>query len=452
MRELLHGRPSDWLHRLWRGHTATPLVPLDDAHARAARDGHVRFLYSGPVRHGKSTLNAAAIVRYLAARPTEWVMLAGHSQDFVESKSREIRDSAERAGLPVRRDSSKLSRWELTTGGGLIACGVGAGGMTGSGCSLLVADDLFSSREMAESKAERDRVDQWVTGTALTRLSPSGSAIFTGARWTGDDVHGRLAERGGWDVVNQPAIDADGRALWPEGGWTLEALEAKRREIGAYDFASLYMGTPVPRGESLFVEPRTFAPSELLDALYDDARIVLALDPAAGVHARNDYSAITVMALRGRGPSATGYLMYAWRGRLALPELVKRVIAIAREWGASLAAVEGVAGFRGYADCLRSIAGNSLRVHVPVLKGDKWVRSQPLAAAVADGRVRIPDSRPPWTTWFVDELLAFPSGAHDDAVDACSLCFNLAALGPPVRSHRELADIRSKITRALSFG
>jgi predicted phage terminase large subunit-like protein len=438
---------------MWPGHLPTPLVPLDDAHARAARDGSVRFLYSGPVRHGKSTLNAAAIVRYLACRPGEWVMLAGHSQDFAETKSREIRDKAEQAGHLVRGDASKLSRWQLTTGGGVIASGIGAGGLMGSGASLFVADDLFATREQAESAAERERAFQWVTGTALTRLTPKGSAIFTGARWHLDDVHGRLEAAGGWEVANQCALDEHGSALWPEGGWTADILEAKRREIGAYDFASQYQGTPIVRGESLFAEPLTYSTAELADALADDARIVLALDPAAGVSNRNDYSAAAVMALHGGGPDTRGFLLHMWRDRLALPELVRRVVALARQWGASAVLVEGVAGFRGYADAIRAIAGRSLRVHVPTLRGDKWVRSQPLANAIASGAVRVPDTRAAWLRPFLDELLSFPAAAHDDQVDACAMAFNAAALGPRrVRSRRELAAVRARLNQHLPFG
>ena len=448
--ELLHGRPSEWVPKLRRGHMLPRhLGPLDDQLTRATRDGSVRALFSGSVRYGKSTLVEAGVVRYLATRPGEWVMLLGHSQDFIEAKSREIRDAAIRSGLKPRRDSLKLARWELQAGGGLIAAGVGAGGITGSGASLLVVDDVFSGREMAESQAERDRVHAWLLGTALTRLTPEGSAIVLGARWHLDDLHGRLAQTGEWEVANVPAITEDGRSAWPEM-WPLEKLEAKRREIGAYDFAALYQGTPIVRGESLFGIPQTFTHAELQLAIQRGARVIVALDPASGVTHRHDHSAAAVIALSGSGPTTCGLLVDMLRVRLALPELVPRVVQLAREWGASLIAVEGVGGFRGYADAIRAIAPRGVRVHVPALKGDKWIRAQPLAAAVKDGRFRVPAERPAWLSALLSEMEVFPVGpSSPDMTDACSLGLNIFALAPPRHTRESLAAIRSRIARAF---
>lgn len=452
-RELLHGRPGEWVPRLFKGFSdPRHLAPLDDVLSRATRDGNVRALVSAPPRHGKSTLLSSAVVRHLALRPGSWVMWASHSAELADAKSREIRDAAIRAGLSIRKDSARLSRWELAGGGGFIAAGVGSSNLTGQGASLLVADDVFGSRAEAESPTTRDTIDQWWSGTFATRATPDASLVLSGTRWHLDDLHSRISERDArFELVNLPAISDDGCALWPEV-WPLEALEAKRAELGQYDFSSLYQGSPIVRGESLFVEPQTFTSADLWDAIsIHGARIVVAVDPAAGVLARNDYSAVAVMALTGGGPDARGLLMHMWRGRLALPDLVRRVIGIAREYGASLCAVEGVGGFRGYADAIKAIAGNSLRVHVPQLRGDKFVRAQPLAAAIADGRVRVPDNRPAWLRPFLDELLSFPVGPHSpDQIDACSLGFNLAALGPRVRSSRELSEVRRRIEFAFS--
>lgn len=452
--ERLHGKPSDWLPVLWRGYTkSTPLTLLDDVLVRATRDDNVRAVYSSSVRHGKTTLTMAGIVRFLATRPGEAVMLCGHSQDFIEGKSRTIRDAAVRAGLKLRRDSAKLGHWELVNGASLIAAGVGAGGLTGSGASLIVCDDLFATREQAESAHERDRVDAWLTGTALTRLTPTGSAIISGARWHLDDVHARLAERGGWEMHAQPAIDEHGRALWPEGGWTLDKLDAKRREIGEYDFASLYLCSPVPRGGAMVKSaPLTYGLSDLLVALDEGARIVTSIDPSTGGAQRGgDYSAIVTMALLGYGANAHGWILNVVRERLELPALAARVRAIVAEYGASLVLAEAVAGFKGVPQTLRAL-DRTLRVVEVQPKGDKLTRATPFCAAVESGRVRVPDTRPAWLPAFTGELLAFPVGKHDDQIDAAAQAFNLAALSPPRHTAASLAAARARILRALPFG
>jgi predicted phage terminase large subunit-like protein len=49
-------------------------------------------------------------------------------------------------------------------------------------------------------------------------------------------------------------------------------------------------------------------------------------------------------------------------------------------------------------------------------EGDKWTRAQPFAAQVTGNNVYL--MRRAWTEQFIEELIAFPFGAHDDQVDA----------------------------------
>lgn len=58
--------------------------------------------------------------------------------------------------------------------------------------------------------------------------------------------------------------------------------------------------------------------------------------------------------------------------------------------------------------------------------GDKETRAKPMAAAVANGNVRL--LRGAWNTDFIDELSAFPeANTHDDQVDAAVHAFNICA-------------------------
>jgi len=53
--------------------------------------------------------------------------------------------------------------------------------------------------------------------------------------------------------------------------------------------------------------------------------------------------------------------------------------------------------------------------------GSKEVRANPLSAAAEAGNVKL--VRGPWISEFLDELITFPFGAHDDQVDAVSGAF-----------------------------
>ncbi len=50
--------------------------------------------------------------------------------------------------------------------------------------------------------------------------------------------------------------------------------------------------------------------------------------------------------------------------------------------------------------------------------GSKEVRANPLSSQAEAGNIKL--VRGPWINAFLDELEAFPNGAHDDQVDAAS--------------------------------
>ena len=61
--------------------------------------------------------------------------------------------------------------------------------------------------------------------------------------------------------------------------------------------------------------------------------------------------------------------------------------------------------------------------------GSKETRAHPLSTAAEEGKVDI--ERGPWNQEFLDELCAFPTGRHDDIVDAAADAFNYVALASP---------------------
>jgi len=76
----------------------------------------------------------------------------------------------------------------------------------------------------------------------------------------------------------------------------------------------------------------------------------------------------------------------------------------------------------------RMLAGFSVRA-IPV-SGDKQVRADPFAAQVNAGNVFI--QRTGWNGSFIEELRQFPSGRHDDMVDAVADAFNDLTAGVSV--------------------
>jgi hypothetical protein len=248
----------------------THLAPLIDQLELAIQErvtGQHLYWFSVPPRHFKSETLKHALVKHLIRWPEEGVAFCTHTGSYANSQSRSIRRIAQRAGLSFSKDSNRQDEWELITGGGLCARGVG-GELIGRGFRLIVVDDPFKSRELAESAAFRDKVWVWIQDDLMTRLSPDGFLFLVHTRYHPDDPigrarDGRRPEAKLWGGNNLPSLsgDNDDIALLPSI-WTVDHLRGIK-ETNPYKFASLYQGEPRPRGGKVFNEPTWYDPRQL---------------------------------------------------------------------------------------------------------------------------------------------------------------------------------------------
>jgi len=89
-----------------------------------------------------------------------------------------------------------------------IATGVG-GPLLGARLDLLIFDDIVD-KENSATELQRDKVYDWLTSTAFSRVVSGGRKIGIGTRWHEDDVYGRLEELGFKKIIYK-AIDSDYR-------------------------------------------------------------------------------------------------------------------------------------------------------------------------------------------------------------------------------------------------
>ncbi len=426
--EQLEGSRSilDFLPFISKGYEAPHhLKPLADVLYRCATEGNVRACVSLPPRFGKTEILLHFISWYLLRYPQKTVGYVSYATTFAESKSRKARDLAERAGVRLREDIRSVKEWRTMDGGGLLATGIG-GPLTGQGLDIALIDDPTKNREEAESPIIRQRNSDWFTSTLLTRLEPGGSAVVVHTRWHDDDLIGRLAQdtETQWEIINIPAVDDTGKSLWPSR-WSEDALDRKRREVGPYDFASMFMGQPRPKGGRMFDEPARYLKADLTGA-----RLVISCDPAASEKTNADFSAIVVLAAKGYGVDQTVYVLDVFRDRVLVPKLVQHLLRLQKHY-ASPIAIESVAGFKGVAQALRDI-DPQLKVYEVAPQTDKFTRAIPCSAAWNDGRVRVP-MEAPWLKTFLDEVRLFTGvkDARDDQIDALAQGFNIVHRASP---------------------
>jgi predicted phage terminase large subunit-like protein len=407
------------------------LYPLADFFAKA-KFSPQRCWISVPPRHSKTETIMHALAHWLMVRPHDPLVYITYEANLAYNKSRRIRDIAQAMGVQLRSDSKAVNSWQTTSGiGGLRATGIG-GPLTGSGAQVLVVDDPVKNREEAESAVIRQKTWDWFTSTALTRIEPGGSVLVCHTRWHDDDLIGRLKEDPNWVGIELPAIEEnpDGtpkRVLWPSR-WPLKELEVKRREVGEYDWASLYQCQPRPRGGRMFSDPDRYTALTSLFANPDlQPKIIIGVDPAATEKTSADYSAAVVLACSGRFATVDfrADVLEVLRIQAKIPDLVVKLKDLARKWGAPIA-VEAVGGFKAVPDLLRRL-DPSLKVIEVTPLGDKFTRALPVAAAWNDGRVRVPDNAD-WLHDFVTEVTKFTGvkDPKDDQVDALAHAFNAA--------------------------
>ena len=149
-----------------------------------ARGECKRLMVFMPPRHGKSELASRRFPAwYLGAFPRHQIIAASYNSELASDFGREVRNivgSREYRALfetQLAPDSQAANRWHTSSGGSDVAAGVGTA-ITGRGAHVLLIDDPLKDREEADSTTTRNRVWDWYTSTAYTRLMPGGAIVL----------------------------------------------------------------------------------------------------------------------------------------------------------------------------------------------------------------------------------------------------------------------------------
>ena len=142
-----------------------------------------RLMITMPPRHGKSELASRRFPAwYLGRNSDKQIIAASYNSDLASDFGREVRNivhSPEFSALfetALAQDSKAANRWHTDKGGMYVAAGVGTA-ITGRGADVLLIDDPFKDRQEADSEITRNRVWDWYTSTAYTRLMPGGAVV-----------------------------------------------------------------------------------------------------------------------------------------------------------------------------------------------------------------------------------------------------------------------------------
>jgi hypothetical protein len=422
----------NWHHRV----IATELEKIE----KSGDSEYKIIIVTVPPRHGKSeecTIGFPAW--YLGRNPTKEIITVSYSAELsldFGSKTRSLVASEMYQqvfpGVTLKEDEKAKAKWRTNKGGSYTSVGVG-GAITGRGANVLIIDDPIKNREEAESDVIRDKVWDFFTSTAYTRLEPGGVVFIILTRWHVDDIAGRILAdpRLGprTKLIKFPAIATEdeppyrkaGEALW-KGRWDKEVLMETKNIIGPYDWQALYQCSPV-LSENQEFKPEWIRKCSKATVDSYSTRNFLTVDTAISKASQADYTGFC----ENRVNKENFWHLKAWRVRLGVEELIDTIFTLYKNNHYEAIGIEKTV----YLDGLKPYLDMEMRrrgVFLPIVElshnnTKKEIRVRGLIPRYAARSIFHIEGE---CTALEEEMWSFPNSMHDDVIDATAYQLQLA--------------------------
>lgn len=410
---------------------------------------------------GKSQILSRGAPAWLTGRdPTKNLILGSYNQNFAEEFGDDVRaivtSSAHRQVFPeydLRKGGGAKDLLITTKGGKSAFVGVGGSG-TGKPADIFIVDDPLRNDDDAQSPTMRNRLWNWFTKVANTRIHNDSAIIVVHTRWHEDDLIGRLCDpdhplrkkdydgiADDWTYINLPAVVTDPdlakalgltlmvqqdelvraqfgvkpmAALWP-GKFHLNFL-AKQKRMDKRGFASLRMGKPAPEDGDYFKAAdlvEYFSPGELPRNL----RKYGASDHAVTEKQKNDASVIGCVGI-DENDDIWVLPDIVW-DRMETDGVVEAMLAQFKAHKPSLWWMESENISKSFGPFLRKRMREEqtyVAIDPVTVSKDKKSRARSIQGRIQMRKVHFPMFAPWWAD-AKNELLKFPYGTHDDFVD-----------------------------------
>lgn len=434
----LRSREDLWFFgKTYLSHLLTQETP--EFHREIARMFQMekRLGIAAPRNHGKTTLiQILGNLHTLLTGQDEAILSVSNTADLAKETVRRIKLELE-SNEKIRRDFGEILRWgsEISTKwteehitlhdpktgrivNQLRAKGWG-GQIRGLRPTRVVCDDL-EDRETVVSEDQRNKLKDWFLSVLLGSLKPDQRLAVVGTMLHPlsllASIIGQKGEFRSWTVRKYRALEG-GSPLWPER-WSKEELERQKEQLGTYTFSQEFQNDPIP-AETVLVKPdmvKRFA------EMPEFVRIVGACDPAVSTKTSADY---TAMVWIGVTKDNDFYEVRSRRGRWILEELVRYILDDAIQLNPEEFVLETI----GFQQILKQVLIREARlrnVRLPIREvtlgkysekktkepQDKYSRLFKVLPYFEQGRVYLKNED------LIEELLLFPTGSHDDLVDA----------------------------------
>ncbi len=301
----------------------------------------------------------------------------------------------------------------------------------------ITDDDPISEEAVKSELVMKEAISRLTSVEAL--LSPDGTHLLVGTRWTFADVYSWYEKTFGPRMARyiRGAIE-DGQPIFPER-FTLEKLAARRTVVQEYLWSCNYMNNPRnPEVQDLNIEDLRFwewddagdrvilhgADGTVVDTWrIDELDVTMTVDPAPpeSKTTNSDRNSISVVGVSPRNQVIT---LEATAKRCTPLELIDTMVAFTKRYGPRKIGIQKVTyeySLKYFLSQRSNAEGIYSRI-VPVAPGGKnkpHVRG--LQPIMATGRLFIHASQ----MVLRQEMADYPLGEHDDTVDALALQLQL---------------------------
>ncbi len=440
---------------VWR----TPALELINTALVDLADGREKRLgvFMSP-QEGKSTTVSYWFPLWLltCVNPNLRILIVSYSDEMARRWGAEIKDALERwsgdegttdLGLRLRKDSRAAGRWHIAGHKGSVYCAGIAGSLTGKAADVILVDDPLKNMTEAQSEKIRERAMSVYRSALVPRLgAPSSRMAWIQTCWHESEPirqilanEGERKDGGRWRVISIPAVaDSPDDPLGRQVGEGMISARGDRdwklvrKTVGEYVFSALYQQRPSPAEGNLFKRiwwrywsqaPR-IGPSQRVDLggrifALDDLWRFGTVDLANSTKTSGDWTVISAWA-----KSLDGDLILLDRQRAKIGERDHFAHArpLVQRWQLDTLFVEQS---QFGTTLVREATVNGVPIAPLAADTDKLSRALPASAWCSNGRIWLPAGADWLKTW-VDEMAAFPNGAHDDQVDTLAYAVRIA--------------------------